>query len=121
MPFSTYSCGTGQEDKGIVWLRGEVSTPPFSVEARRETGAMLRQLQQGVALAFPHSRPLPCIGARCHELRVTDRDSIWRIIHRIEADAIVILDIFQKKTQATPDAVIAQCKARLARYLQAIR
>lgn len=121
MPFSTYSDQARQVDKPIVWLRGEVITPPFSVEARRETGALLRQLQQGIGLALPHSRPMPGIGVRCHELRVTDKDSIWRIIYRVEPDAIVILDVFQKKTQATPDSVIARCKARLARYHQAIK
>ena len=61
------------------------------------------------------------VGARCHELRITDKDSIWRIIYRIEPDAIVILDVFSKKAPTTPKPVIEQCKARLAQYLKAIR
>ena len=111
----------GADDKVLVWLRGEVHTPPFSVKARREAGVLLRQLQQGESLGLPHARPMPDIGPRCHELRITDRDSIWRIIYRIEPDAIVILDVFSKKTQATPKDVIEQCRTRLSRYLKAIR
>jgi phage-related protein len=116
----TYSRSAGQEDKVLVWFKREVTTPPFSQEARREAGALLRQLQQGVLLELPHSRSMPSIGARCHELRITDKDSIWRIIYRIEPDAIVILKVFKKKDRATPQLVIDECKARLARYLKAI-
>lgn len=34
-------------NKPLVWLYGEVKTPPFSQEARMEAGFLLRQLQQG--------------------------------------------------------------------------
>ena len=61
-----------EADKPIVWLRGEVKTPPFSKEARIEVGCLLRLLQRGETLALPHSRPMPAIGPRCHELRVND-------------------------------------------------
>lgn len=81
----------------------------------------MRQLQQGISLEFPHSRPMPTIGARCRELRITDKDKIWRIIYRIESDAIVILEVFKKKDRATPQLVIDECRARLARYIKAIR
>jgi hypothetical protein len=59
-------------DKPLVWLEGEIKTPPFSLEARLEAGYLLRKLQQGQTLGMPHSRPLPSIGARCHELRIND-------------------------------------------------
>ena len=121
MSDQTYSVRARSEEKVLVWLRGEIVTPPFSAEARRESGALLRQLQQGVLLSLPQSRPMPNIGARCHELRITDKDGIWRIIYRIEPDAIVVLDVFPKKTQTTPKPVIEQCKARLAQYLKTIR
>ena len=52
-------------DKPLVWLHGEVKTPPFSAEARIEAGVLLRQLQRGVKVALPHSRPMPTIGVRC--------------------------------------------------------
>ena len=77
---------------------------------------LLRRLQRGESLGLPHSRPLPAVGRRCHELRIIDEDATWRIVYRIDADAIVILDVFAKKTQATPKAVIAACKRRLSSY-----
>ncbi|HEY9605386.1 MAG TPA: hypothetical protein V6C85_27525 [Allocoleopsis sp.] len=61
-----------ETDKPLVWLHGEVKTPPFSQEARIETGVLLRRLQQGENLGLPHSRPMPSIGTHCHELRVRD-------------------------------------------------
>ena len=48
-------------DKPLVWLRGEVKTPPFSLAARIEAGTLLRKLQEGEKLTLPHSRPMPSI------------------------------------------------------------
>lgn len=99
-----------------MWLRGEIKTPPFSKDARLEAGVLLRQLQLGVSLGLPHSRPMPVIGARCHELRVNDALATWRIIYRIDRHAIVILDVFGKKTARTPKNVVDNCKRRLSQY-----
>lgn len=103
-------------DKPLVWLEGEIKTPPFSQTARLEAGYLLRKLQQGETLGMPHSRPMPSIGLRCHELRVNDESATWRIIYRLDTDAIVILEVFRKKTRATPRAVINACKKRLKDY-----
>lgn len=65
---------------------------------------------------MPHSRPMPNIGGRCHELRVRDESANWRLIYRVDADAIVLLEVFAKKTGKTPVAVIRACKSRLKRY-----
>lgn len=81
---------------------------------------LLRRLQVGERLAMPHSRPMPAIGPRCHELRIVDGDQTWRIVHRVDSDAVIILDVFSKKTRATPDTVIRACRARLAAYERAI-
>ena len=89
-------------DKPLIWLHGEVKSPPFSRTARLAAGVLLRQLQHGDTVSMPHSRPMPSIGPRCHELRVNDEDQTWRIVYRIDTDAIVICDVFEKKNQ--PDA-----------------
>jgi len=107
-------------DKPLVWLKGEVKTPPFSAPARVEAGLLLRQLQRGQGLSLPHSRPMPAIGRQCHELRISDRDQMWRIIYHVAPDAIVILDVFSKKTQATPVQTVEVCQKRLAACLRAI-
>lgn len=103
-------------DKPLIWLRGEVKTPPFSQEARIEAGFLLRRLQQGESLELPHSRPMSSIGSHCHELRIRDADKNWRIIYRIDDDAIVIIELFNKTTQTTPDRVIENCKKQLSKY-----
>lgn len=103
-------------DKPLVWLRGEVKTPPFSALARIEAGYLLRLLQKGEKLSLPHSRPMPTIGARCYELRIVNGEKNWRVVYRIDTDAIVILEVFQKKTQATPKYVIDNCKRRIKQY-----
>lgn len=107
-----------KSDKPLVWLKGEVKTPPFGAKARIEAGFLLRRLQQGDTLSLPQSRPMPVIGTRCHELRITDRDQTWRIMHHVASDAVVILDVFAKKTEATPTGVLDTCRKRLAGYLQ---
>jgi len=106
-------------DKPLVWLEGEIKTPPFSQAARLEAGYLLRKLQRRENLGMPHSRPMPSIGSRCHELRINDESATWRIVYRLDADAIVILEVFSKKSRATPKAVIDACKRRLKDYDEA--
>jgi len=108
-------------DKPLVWMRGEVKTPPFSHAARIEAGVLLRQLQGGARLGLPHSRPMPGISARCHELRVVDEGATWRIIYRLDPDAVVIVEVFSKKTRQTPTQVIADCRRRLRYYDESTR
>ena len=107
--------------KPLVWLAGEIKTPPFSPEARKEAGFLLRLLQMGQRLSLPESRPMPAIGPRCHELRVKDEGHEWRIVNSVEADAIVILEVFGKTTRKTPRSMIEVCKRRLRRYRQAAK
>ena len=104
------------EHKPLIWLSGEVKTPPFSSEARLEAGFLLRRLQRGEKLALPHSRPMPSVGRGCHELRIVDQKATWRLIYHVDADAIAILDVFSKKTKATPKRSIDACKKRLGQY-----
>jgi hypothetical protein len=76
-------------DKPLVSLHGEISTPPLSKAARLEAGDLLRMLQKGETLPMPHSRPMP---------------------------AIVLLEVFEKKTKETPRRVIDVCKERIRNY-----
>lgn len=103
-------------DKPLVWLHGQVKSPPFSRAARLEAGFLLRRLQRGEGLGLPHSRPMPTLGARCHELRVRDADHGWRIFYRTDADAVLILGVHDKKTPRIPGDVLRACRERAARY-----
>ena len=103
-------------DKPLVWLSNEVKSPPLSRKGRLQAGFLLRRLQQGDKISMPDSRPMPSVGRRCYELRIPDESGTWRIIYRINEDAIVILDVFSKKTTKTPKRVIDACKRRIKDY-----
>tara|TARA_R110002096_G_scaffold97694_6_gene217668 strand:+ start:3633 stop:3959 length:327 start_codon:yes stop_codon:yes gene_type:complete len=103
-------------EKSLVWLSGEIKTPPFSTNARISAGHWLRKLQKGEFVEMPHSRPMPSIGSNWHELRIKDISETWRIIYRLDEDAIIIAEVFKKKTQQTPKQVIDVCKRRLRKY-----
>ena len=117
MSFLTYNADVmATNDKPLVWLSDVVKSPPLSKDARLEAGFLLRKLQKGQMLEMPHSRPMSVIGERCHEPRVVDVDKTWRIIYRVDPDAIVILDVFSKKTRTTPQSVIDRSRRRLRDY-----
>ncbi len=103
-------------DKPLWWLTDTIRTPPFSDAARIEAGYRIRMLQQRFTLTMPQSRPMPAIGPRVHELRIPDVTHTWRIVYRIDDDVILVVEIFSKKTTATPHAVIERCRARLGAY-----
>lgn len=107
--------------KQLVWLVSEVKTPPFTAEARQEAGMLLRLLQEGEQLKMPQAEPLPDVGPRCGALRVRDAGHNWRIMYRIDADLILILDVYAKKTNKIPDEVIKRCQQRLKNYDAAVK
>jgi hypothetical protein len=39
--------------KPLVWLHGEIKTPPFSHRARVEAGFLFRRLQNGETIDMP--------------------------------------------------------------------
>jgi phage-related protein len=47
---------------------------------------------------------------------VREKSHNWRIFYRVDSDAIVILDVHDKKTPRTPTYVIENCKACTRRY-----
>lgn len=63
---------------------------------------------------------MTAVGRQCHELRINDQDQTWRIVYFIAADAIVILEVFNKKTQATTAQIIEICRKRLSAYQRAM-
>lgn len=65
---------------------------------------------------MPQSRPMPRVGMRCHELRIVDEDATWRIVYRLDPDAVLIVGVFAKKTATTPKLMIETCQRRLREY-----
>lgn len=82
---------------------------------------LLRLLQQGERLSMPQAEPLPDVGPRCGALRVRDADHNWRIMYRIDSDAILVLEVYAKKTRQIPKEVIERCQDRQKQYDAAIK
>jgi phage-related protein len=102
--------------KPVVFLSKEIKIPPWSEKALLKVASPIRRLQQGKTVSMPESRPMPRIGPRCHELRIKADKSTWRVVYRMDRNAIVIVEVFKKKTNKTPKFIIDTCKKRLARY-----
>jgi hypothetical protein len=49
-------------------------------------------------------------------MRLPDEKASWRIVYRIDVDAIVIVEVFSKKTGTMSKRVIETFKARLREY-----
>jgi phage-related protein len=107
--------------KPLAWLHGEIKTPPFTEKGRKEAGYLLRLLQQGEKLGMPQAEPLPIVGPRCGALRVRDGSHNWRIMYRVDADAVVILEVYPKKTRRIPQEVTDRCKKRLKGYDEVVK
>jgi phage-related protein len=107
--------------KPVIWLHGEIKTPPFTADGRQEAGMLLRLLQEGERLGMPQAEPLPDVGPRCGALRVRDTEHNWRIMYRIDSDAVLVLEVYAKKTRKIPDEVIERCKKRLKQYDAAVK
>src|SRR5256885_13123201 len=105
-----------RERKPLGWLHGEIKTPPFTAEGRKEAGYLLRLLQLGEKLGMPQAEPLPIVGPRCGALRIRDGVQNWRIMYRVDPDAVLIVDVYAKKTKRILHGIIDRCKKRLKRY-----
>ena len=106
------------DQKPVFWLSGRVKSPPFSDKARAETGRLLRRVQRGESIGMPASRPMPGVAPRCHELRVRDVRHDWRVVYRIDDDAILVVAVFPKTTPRTPKMVVSAVRSRLDSYDQ---
>ncbi len=47
---------------------------------------------------------------------MNDQTGHWRLIYRTDGDAVVIAEVFSKKTRATPKPVVDVCRKRLKEY-----
>jgi phage-related protein len=105
--------------KQVIWDHSAKETVrSFSVEVRQEIGALLRILQGGGQLGMPQSRPMKQLSSSAFELRVKDRDGIYRVFYVLfDKNRILVPHAFTKKTQKTPPQEIETGKKRLRRLI----
>ena len=85
---------------------------------KREIGEALRDVQKGIRLGLPLSRPMSAVASGAHELRVRSTTTAIRVFYFVKlADTIVVFHGFHKKTQKTPTHEIAVGQKRLQEVL----
>ncbi|MEQ1793885.1 MAG: type II toxin-antitoxin system RelE/ParE family toxin [Nitrospira sp.] len=98
--------------KALTFIRAQ------SPATKQEIGEALRDLQKGLTLGLPLSRPMPTVASGAHELRMRSAAGAVRVFYLLKlADTIVVFHGFQKKTQKTPAHEIAVGKQRLQEVL----
>ncbi len=90
----------------------------FPEDVRGDLADLLVRLENGENLAMPICRPMPTIGRRVYELRLRDRNSIYRIIFVIlGAEGIWLIHAFVKTSNKTPIQNLKTAADRLKRIL----
>ena len=98
--------------KALAFIRDQSAT------IKQQVGEALRDVQKGISLGLPLSRPMPDVASGVHELRVKDEATAVRVFYFVKmADAIVVFHGFQKKTQKTPKHEMAVGTKRLREVL----
>jgi phage-related protein len=98
--------------KALAFIRGEDRA------LRKEIGEALRDLQKGINLGMPLSRPMPEVAPGAHEPRVRSKTATVRVFYFVKlAEVIVVFHAFQKKTQKTPKRELAIGRQRLHEVL----
>lgn len=98
--------------QALSFIRGE------EPDVRKAIGEALRDLQKGISLGLPISRPMPTVASGAHELRVRGKTTAIRVFYFVKlAEAIIVFHAFQKKTQKTPVHELAIGRQRLHEVL----
>jgi phage-related protein len=85
---------------------------------RRQIGEALRDLQKGISLGMPLSRPMTIIAPGVHELRIRGEGAMVRVFYYLHrSDTIIVFHGFQKKSQKTPSREINLARQRLQEVL----
>ena len=110
-------------EKLLGWASGAepLRSPPMPAQARIDAGYLIRLVQKGHRLSPPLSKPMPDIGPGCHELRLTADKSEWRVIYHVADEWVLVLGVFHKKTQATPQRWLQICRKRLRLFRESWR
>ena len=100
--------------KALEFIRAQAPT------IRSQIGEALRDIQKGMNLGMPLSRPMTVIAPGVHELRVRGSGPTVRVFYFVrQSDVILVFHAFQKKSQKTPLREIKLARQRLQGMLNA--
>ena len=98
--------------KALAFIRAQ------SPAIKQEVGEALRDVQKGISLGLPLSKPMSTVASGAHELRVRSATTAVRVFYFVKlADTIMVFHGFQKKTQKTPAQEITVGQQRLQEVL----
>ncbi len=90
----------------------------FPDEIKADLMDLLAQLDIGIKLSMPLSRPMTSIGKGVHELRLKDASGVYRIIYVfVSPNNIWVIHGFKKTTEQTSKQDIELAKKRLKEVL----
>jgi phage-related protein len=90
----------------------------FPADVRRTLGKAIWELQLGIRLGMPLSRPMPSVAAGVEELRVKNSSGGYRAFYFSRSSrGILVFHAFQKKSAQTPIAEIKLGRKRLKELL----
>lgn len=93
-----------------------IRTQPAMI--RRQIGEALRDLQRGLSIGMPLSRPMSSIASGVHELRVKGEDAVVRVFYCLHrADAVLVFHAIRKRSRKTPRREIELARKRLREML----
>ena len=102
----------------IIHPKVRDSLRSFPEEVRKAFGKVIHELQKGIRLQFPLSRPMPEVMIGVEELRIRDRSGAYRAFCFSKSSrGILVFHAFIKKTEKTPNREIEIGKKRLTEML----
>ncbi len=104
--------------KVIIHPKAREAIRRFPKDVKDKLGQSLFDVQNGLQLTMPKSRPMPSLATGVEELRVKGKDGIYRAFYYAkEEDGILLFHAFVKKSQETPSLEIRLGERRLKELL----
>lgn len=106
------------KEKPLTWVDTALADiKKFPEGSRREAGFQLDKVQHG---KNPDDwKPFDDVGAGVREIRISEDNGIYRLMYVAKfEEAVYVLHVFQKKSQATSKRDIDLAKSRYQRVLE---
>jgi phage-related protein len=111
----------GQDAAAIFHVRAREAIRGFSEAARMSAGHAIWELQRGIRLTMPLSRPMPAVAPGVEELRIRDAAGAFRVFYFCrDVRGVLVFHAFTKKSQRAPKDEIETGRKRLKELLNEI-